>query len=458
MIRIIIIILTIAGFLIAEENLKLDFPAFEEFKLENGLKVIIAEHHEQPAVFFNIRIDIGGLDVPIGKEGLNEVVFDLLKKGTEKYTADELSAVIDATGGSISTGSQLEYSTIKVQFLKEDMELGLNLIAEILLKPTFSKNEFKLAIKQYKEGVKTWYSDPGSVASAHANKLLYGDSPMGNQQTQNSLKSLSLNDVLTFYKSIIPSKVTLVAIGDFESENIKDLVESLFGDWQSNESSIERGSRSNQKIEGLRFRFVENPELEQATVQIKQPGIPFNSQDFWALRLANYVFGGGSFSSRLMEVVRSEGGKSYGIYSWCEYSKTYGAINIKTSTRSNELLNTYKLITQELDRITSHTITEKELKKAKSYYIGNIPLSLESPASIADKILQNKYYGLSIDDLENQLIKMDNTTLEEVNAVASQYYDPDNYVLVIVGKSEAIRDSLSQIGQFDEAFYKDDVK
>ena len=82
----------------------------------------------------------------------------------------------------------------------------------------FPKNEFELAIKQHKEGVKTWYSDPGSVASAHANKLLYGDSPMGNQMTQKSLKSLSLNDVLMFYKSIIPSKVSLVAIGDFDSE------------------------------------------------------------------------------------------------------------------------------------------------------------------------------------------------------------------------------------------------
>jgi zinc protease len=198
--------------------------------------------------------------------------------------------------------------------------------------------------------------------------------------------------------------------------------------------------------------------LEQATIRIKQLGIPFNSQEFWALHLANYVFGGGAFSSRLMEVVRAEGGKTYGIHSWCEYNKTYGAINIKTSTRSNEVLNTYKLIIQELDRITNHTITEEELKKAKSYHTGNIPLSLESPASIADKILYYQYHDLSIKDLENQLIRMDNTTLQEVNVAASRYYNPDNFVLVIVGKSEAIRDSLNQIGQFDEAFYKDDVK
>ena len=120
-------------------------------------------------------------------------------------------------------------------------------------------------------------------------------------------------------------------------------------------------------------------------------------------------------------------------------------------------MNTYKLIIQELDRITDHTITEEELKKAKSYYTGNIPLGLESPVSIADKILYYKYHDLSIEDLENQLIRMNKTTLQEVNVAASRYYDFDNFVLVIVGKSEAIRDSLSQIGQFDEAFYKDDV-
>jgi zinc protease len=249
-----------------------------------------------------------------------------------------------------------------------------------------------------------------------------------------------------------------LAIGDFEAESIKSLVGELFGSWRSNENGIDRASYSEQKIDGLRFRYVENPELEQATVRIKQVGIPFNSQDFWALRLANYIFGGGAFSSRLMDVVRGEGGKTYGINSWCEYNKTDGAINIQTSTRSSELLNTYRLIIQELDRITNHTITEDELKKAKSYYAGNIPLSLESPSSIANKILFYEYQGLRIEDLENQLIRMDNTTLEEVNTAASQYFDPDNYVLVVVGKSEAIRDSLGQIGTFDEAFYKDDVK
>ena len=87
--------------------------------------------------------------MPFGKEGLNEVAFDLLKKGTEKYTADELSELIDATGGSISTASLLEYSTIKAQFLKEDIDFGINLIAEILLRPTFPENDYKLAIKQY---------------------------------------------------------------------------------------------------------------------------------------------------------------------------------------------------------------------------------------------------------------------------------------------------------------------
>ena len=121
-------------------------------------------------------------------------------------------------------------------------------------------------------------------------------------------------------------------------------------------------------------------------------------------------------------------------------------------------MNTYNLISQELERITNHTITDEELNKAKSYYTGNIPLSLESPEFIADKILHYQYHDLSIEDLENQLIRMNNTTLQDVNVAASRYYDSDNFVLVIVGKSEAIRDSLSQIGQFDEAFYKDDVK
>jgi zinc protease len=188
-----------------------------------------------------------------------------------------------------------------------------------------------------------------------------------------------------------------------------------------------------------------------------QWGIPRTHDDRYAVKLANYIFGGGAFSSRLMEVVRGEGGKTYGVRSWASSRMDYGAFGISTSTRNPEVYNTYTLIMSELNRLREEGVTAEELRKAKSFYTGSQPLSLESPGAIAGSVLSALYYGFTIEDLETSLVKLNAVTLDEVNAAIKNHYDEENRVLIIVGKGEEIKDLIRPIGSFDEAFYKDDI-
>lgn len=435
----------------------IDYPEFETYTLSNGLKVMIAEHHENPAVFMNMMIEVGSMDVPIGKEGLAGIVSELVPKGTKDNSADEISELIDATGGGLNAGTGLEYSNVSGRFLAEDLEFGLNMMAELLQHAAFPEKEFKLTMKQNKEGIKTWYSNPSSVASAHADYLLLSETPMGRMTTEESLKSISLDDVRNFYKKVRPDISTLVVIGDFETADARNLVEAALGSWTVEGEDIARPEFDYKEVNGLRFRFVENPELEQATIYMTQWGIPRKHEDRYAIRLANYILGGGAFSSRLMEVVRGEGGKTYGVRSWSSSRKNYGAFGISTSTRNPEVYNTYSLIMSELKRLRDDGVTEDELRKAKSFYTGSQPLSLESPGAIASSVLSALYYGFTIEDLETSLVKLNAVTLEEVNTAIRDHYDEENMVLVIVGKGEEIRDLIEPIGIFDESFYKDNV-
>lgn len=446
----------LAGLAFAQAPI-IDYPEFETFTLPNGLKVMIAEHHENPAVFINMMIEVGSMDVPVGKEGLAGIMSELVPKGTKDHSADEISELIDATGGSLNAGTGLEYSNVSGRFLAEDLEFGLNMLAELVQHATFPEKEFKLTMKQNKEGIKTWYSDPSSVASAHGNYLLLGETPMGRLTTESSLKSITLDDVKNFYKRVRPDISTLVLIGDFETAQAQILIEASLGNWSVKGNPPSRAQFDYKDINSLQFRFVDNPELEQATIYMLQWGIPRKHEDRYAMRLANYIFGGGSFSSRLMEVVRGEGGKTYGVRSWASSRKEYGALGIRTSTRNPEVYNTYSLVMSELKRLRDDGVTEDELRKAKSFYTGSQPLSLESPGAIARSVLSALYYGFTIEDLETSLIKLNAVTLEETNAAVKRHFDEQNMVLVIVGKGEEIKDLIEPIGSFDEAFYKDDV-
>ena len=211
------------------------------------------------------------------------------------------------------------------------------------------------------------------------------------------------------------------------------------------------------KIKGIRFRLVDNPELEQATIGVGLKGIPANDRERHALNLVNYIFGG-HFSSRLNKSIRAEGGKTYGISSQWKPYRDFGFIGIMTSTRSEEVRNTYDLIVNEMQKLVGTGISEEELTKAKAYISGSYPLRFESPAVYANIIASTDYYGFTITDRENVLIDRNAVNLEEANAVAKKYYSPENFLLVIVGNQEVIKEKVKDISEFDEAFYKDDPK
>ena len=135
----------------------------------------------------------------------------------------------------------------------------------------------------------------------------------------------------------------------------------------------------------------------------------------------------------------------------------YGAFGISTSTRNPEVVNTYQLIMSELKQLRDEGVTDDELQKAKLFYTGSQPLSLESPGAIAVSVLSALYYGFTIEDLETSLVKLNAVTLDEVNAAIKNHYDEANRVLVIVGNGGEIKPLIQPIGSFEESFYKDDV-
>ena len=156
--------------------------------------------------------------------------------------------------------------------------------------------------------------------------------------------------------------------------------------------------------------------------------------------------------------MRAEGGKTYGISSQWKGFRDFGVVGVMTSTRVEEVRNTYDLIFNEMQKLVDSGITEDELTRAKSYITGSYPLRFESPTSYADRVASSNYYGFTMDDRQNVLINRNAVTLSQVNEIAKKYYSPENFILVIVGNQEIIKDKVSDIGSFDEAYYKDDPK
>ena len=450
-----VIWLILAGYVYANSADIIEFPDRTDFTLENGLRVILIEHHEQPTISYRFLVKAGVIDNPLGKEGLAEVTGELLWSGTSSRTQDEIVDTIALIGSTINILTRSHYTTVGLDVLKRYSEVGFEIFTDVILDPVFPSRELKRLRKEYINYAKLELTDNHKIAFNHGDFLLFGPQhPLGRVKTEKSLKGLNGKDVRTFYRRFFcPNNSILLVIGDFSQQEMLDRIKNKFGQWEKAEVA-ERIQTKVDFSKSTSIRAVDKPKMTQAVIHLKQWGIDSGHEDYYAYQLMNYILGGGGFSSRLMEVVRAKGGKTYGIGSRYVGNFDYGVLSITTSTRNEQLLNTYQLIQSELKKLIDEGITAEELSKAKAYKTGSIPLQLEAPGMVADKVLKAIVNGFTIDDLSKEIVYYKRVKIEDVNRVIKEYLHPEKLNIVIVGDVKKVKWQLEKIGHYEEVYYK----
>ncbi|MCD4830477.1 MAG: insulinase family protein [Anaerohalosphaeraceae bacterium] len=419
---------------------------------------MIITHRAQPAIFYKLIINAGKINNPLDKSGLSQLTAHLLTESTKKNSADEIAETLAEIGASLNVNGNWQRTTLSLNVLSQYAEIGLDIITDAVMFPAFKPEEFKRLKNQFITNSKIDLENNWTLSSAHGNFLLWGPkTPLGFTRSPKSLKKIRIKDVKQFCETnYTPNNATLFVIGNFSKNDMLEKIKRKTSTWQKAPQAVQP------KIEMAinrqpQVRVVNKPDMTQTVIYLNQWAIKSNSPDYYQYKLLNYILGGSGFSSRLMTAVRCDGGKTYGIGSRCYLNMDYGFLTIQTSTRNQEFFNTYQIITEELKKIIASGFTEDELAKAKTYMAGAIPLGLESPGAIANKILNGKFNGFTIRDLENEIISYDSVTIEQINAAVKKYLLPANMNLVIVGDIEKIKDQLEKIGPYKQVFYKDEL-
>jgi zinc protease len=206
---------------------------------------------------------------------------------------------------------------------------------------------------------------------------------------------------------------------------------------------------------GSAVRFVEKNNLTQVALVVGQsaPGEldPYRNQ----IALANYVFGAGNFSSRLMTRIRSSTGKTYSIMSHITAERYCGALTIATSTQNSQLHEVVSAILEEYDLFCKKGITVEELNTVKKFAIGNMAFQLEGLANFVEKVLWLSFYEHTIDYIESFDTMINAITLDSVNEAVLHCFDPDKMIIVGVGKRSEVLSQLSSFGKVKLFHYKD---
>ena len=408
-------------------------PIAHREALPNGIVLLVAERPAIPIVVVRTFAHAGAVLDPPDRAGLANLTGALLTRGTAKHSGPELDSAIEFVGGSLSAGAARDGLTASLSVLKKDVGLGLDLLAEVLLTPTFPDDELKRKAAQIQAAIKRSEEDPGTVAGRALAKLVFPSHPYGVpvEGTVESVGKLTRDDVVRFHRGYVRPDTTIIAVvGAVTVDEARREIVARFGGWKApaepppTVSSVTPGATPQTQV-------IEK-ELTQATILLGRQAIRQTDPDYFPLTVGSYVLGGGS-ASRLYSRVREEGGLAYAVYSYANPARYGASFIVSAQTRTAEVPKVIEIMREELARMTREPVTERELKLAKDYLIGSFPLRLDTTSKVADFIVAVEEQGLGLDYADRYKERVAKVTAADVQRVAAKYFAPDTFNRVVVG-------------------------
>jgi zinc protease len=433
------------------------FPAMDEHTLENGLKIIKIPDHEQEGLVIALQFPFGRFVDPEGLEGCSEISIGLMQKGTLTHNSEQFSEEFEHHGASLFAEIGEEHVMIGVKMLSRFKDRLFPLFWEMVVAPRLDNKEFVRLQQEMTTSLHAETVDPGAIANRHFYHELAdgGAHPAGRHHTIHSIKKIGLSNIVDFYRANVqPHSAILVIAGNFTGEWFVQRCLSSVATWNTT-APIVRSDAPPLTNKASVIRFVEKNDLTQVSLVIGQSAPGELDSDRNKIALANYVFGAGNFSSRLMNRIRSSTGKTYSIMSHITAERNCGALTISTSTQNRQLHEVVTAILEEYTRFCKSGITADELDTVKKFAIGNMAFQLEGLTNFVEKILWLSFYNRTIDYIESFDTMIDAITLDSVNEAVARCFDPGKMIIVGVGKRSEVLTQLSSFGKVKNYHYKD---
>ncbi|MEN8815893.1 MAG: pitrilysin family protein [Nonlabens sp.] len=412
------------------------------FELKNGLQVLVVTDKKLPTL--NMSLDLNNPPVfEGGKAGVQSLTGAMMGKGSTETSKEEFNEKVDFLGAfiSVSTGGGFASSLSKY---KEEV---FALFAEAAFKPNFTQKELEFERSQAIEGLKSGENSAAAIAGKVRGALVYGkDHPAGEFATEETMNSVTLDDVKKFYADYFrPSNGYLIITGDIEKKEAKKLVKKYFGDWKEG-MAPKPVLPELSDVSETQINLIDVPNAVQTELAVLSlSDLKMNDPDYYAVIVANYIFGGG-FGSYLNMNLREANGYTYGarsnIGAGRNYKSTFSATTkVRNEVTDSALVETFK----EINRIRNEYVEDEMLATAKAKYLGNFIMQSEDKSVVADRAISIKKNELDKDFYKDFITNINKVTKEDVKRVANKYLSPDNLRIVLVGKAGDILEPLEKM-------------
>lgn len=428
---------------------RLVVPPVRVTELPGGMRLKVVENHELPLVQVIVTID-GGVRLDGNSPGMSTFMAGLLDDGAGTRDAAALQSELAYLGANLSSTASWDGYSISLKVARRSLDPALDLLADVIRRPTFSSAEVKRQRDLRLAGYLQTRDRPEAVAGLAFNMAVYPAGHPYHRATNGDSATTATFDsasVRAFYQAVIrPERSTFIVVGDLSVAEARNAIAARFGDWRSSGTGLATPAITVRPTvrTASRVYLIDKPEAAQSVIQVGWPGVERSSPDYAPLMVMNTILGG-SFTSRLNMKLRETKGYSYGAGSGFTFRKVPGPFVASASVRTNVTDSSLVEFFAELRAIRDTPVTADELARAKNYLELQLPGDLEGTTQVAGQVAQLQAFGLSLGELPRFAAAVRLVTVADVQRVARRYLTPDRATIVVVGDLAKVRPGIEAL-------------
>tara|TARA_B100000029_G_scaffold389840_1_gene386313 strand:+ start:4849 stop:6984 length:2136 start_codon:yes stop_codon:yes gene_type:complete len=420
--------------------------------LGNGIVLYLVEDHRLPMINLSARIGVGAVNEPANRIGLAGITGSVMRTGgSTNMSGDDIDETLESIGASVETGIGRISGFASMSVLKNNINIALPILADILMNPAFPDDKIELEKISARSSIARRNDNPTNIGFREFSKLIYGpESVYARHSEYATIEEITREDLITFHqKWFHPNNTMLGVWGDFDSDEMVKQISEAFSKWKS-------GGFRRPTFPPVDYKFdrsinlIRRENINQSTVVLGHIGGLMNNSDYFALQVMNDILSGG-FSGRLFRNVRSEQGLAYAVFGTYSANYSYpGIFYVGCITKSETTGQAIRSLLNEIRRMKTDKITEQELSLAKESFLNSFVFNFDTRREIINRKMTYEYYGYPPDFLEQTKDKVEKVSAADVQRVARKYLQPDKTQIIVVGNDQTFDEELTFLGPVNE--------
>ncbi len=428
------------------------FPAIERATLKNGMKVVLTRRTESPTVVLSTMFNAGYCSDKFGgKPGLASLAMNMLDEGTKTLSALEINERLQILGASLNTSSDLDFSYVTLNTLKQSLDPSLDIMADVMLKPAFPETDFKRLQDQQISAIQNEKKQPQSMVMRVMPELLYGkDHPYGMPMTgtgeEDALRSMTTADVQKFYETWLrPNNATIVVTGDISMPELLAKLEQRFGSWQKGTTPTKVIPEVKNANNGKIF-LLDRPESPQSLIMAAYLTQPYGKVDEAAIEQMNNVLGG-DFTSRINMNIREDKRWSYGARSMIMNTSAQRPFVVVAPVQTDKTSESVQEVIKEVQSfVGDKPMTEQEFTKTKQNTVMGMSGMWETNGAVNGSVRNVVRYNLPDNYWQQYAGNVEKLALKDVHSAAKSIVQPSSLGWFLAGDAAKVLPGLEKLG------------